>query len=313
MKKYFSLLVLLALFSVQFVAAFIYSSPTHAADVLECVSGGTSTVKSKDVCQTAYAAAKKTGNTASANCSKKSGTNKSDCNIGARAGAKAQQAIVKAAATSNKKLGDVCNKNKLGSSYDACVKVFYTAKGTKGAEDGHKLADVCGKKPKKATTAYSACQKAWQAAAVAKAKKVGASAGSADVCKDILGGDKAVKACKAEYTKAKNAADAAGINKCDTVVTYFDFDCGTAKTTSGGRQNPIVSLLLTILSWVTGLVSMAAIGGIIYGGILYAGAQDNSGQTQKGIMYVVNSTIALLLWFAAFALINYIVPGGLFT
>lgn len=234
-------------------------------------------IASREACKKAYDIAYKSG-TKKANCSES--PSKNSCADGAKAGATAFKNTVKAV-------------------------------GKAGADAGKSQKETCKKYNQ--PTNQKTCKSAWSAQTIAKAKETGKAATSEDACKDLLGGDKAVKACKAEYTKAKNAADAAGINKCDTVVTYFDFDCGTAKTTSGGRQNPIVSLLLTILSWVTGLVSMAAIGGIIYGGILYAGAQDNSGQTQKGIMYVVNSTIALLLWFAAFALINYIVPGGLFT
>ncbi|MBI3494819.1 hypothetical protein HY004_02450, partial [Candidatus Saccharibacteria bacterium] len=238
-------------------------------------------IDARNACQSAFDTSYKYGTISSAKCS--SSKNKDACETGASAGKAAKISFT----NSVKQTGtDGANNNK--SQVDSCSK-YHNA------------------------TNISTCKKAWSAQVIVKAKETAVNAKSADDCKGILGGSKAEKACKEAFTKAKNAADAAGINKCDTVVTYFDFDCGSAKTTSGGRQNPIVSLLLTVLSWVTGLVSMAAIGGIIYGGILYAGAQDNSGQTQKGIMYVVNSTIALLLWFAAFALINYIVPGGLFS
>lgn len=102
-------------------------------------------------------------------------------------------------------------------------------------------------------------------------------------------------------------------NDCAGVATFFDFGCTGTDVKKGGDANPIVATMLTALSWFTGLVALATVGGIVYGGILYASAQDNAGQTQKGIMYVVNSSMGLILWMSAYALINFIVPGGLFN
>jgi hypothetical protein len=55
------------------------------------------------------------------------------------------------------------------------------------------------------------------------------------------------------------------------------------------------------------------VGGVVYGGFLYLTARDNSGQTQKGITIITNSSVALIAWGFAYALINFIVPGGLFN
>jgi len=64
---------------------------------------------------------------------------------------------------------------------------------------------------------------------------------------------------------------------------------------------------------VTSLVVLAVVGGIVYGGFLYLSARDNSGQTQKGVTVITNSIVALIAWVFTYALINFIVPGGLFN
>ena len=183
-------------------------------------------------------------------------------------------------------------------------------------------AGVEASKSQKNTCKYSnkdvnkICKDAWQTAAVAKAKEIGAKASSESACNGLPGGSKAKDSCKKAYTDAKNKAGQKGKSECGTgdeaVATYFDI-CGGGDPTKGGKDNPIITIMLTIVSWMTGLVSLAAVGGILYGGILYTTAQDNAGQTQKGILFIVNATIGLVLWFAAYALINYIVPGGVFT
>lgn len=133
--------------------------------------------------------------------------------------------------------------------------------------------------------------------------------GTYDACK--YGKLEGLRVKAASATPANVAANAK--NDCAGVATYFDFGCTGTDVKKGGDQNPIVAMMITALSWFTGLVALATVGGIVYGGILYASAQDNTGQTQKGIMYVVNSSMGLILWMSAYALINFIVPGGLFN
>ena len=135
-----------------------------------------------------------------------------------------------------------------------------------------------------------------------------------DIYKACANGKVKGKTQKKDDDKAKDSpASTAGKNDCAGVGTYFDLGCSGKDTKKGGSDNPIIALLLTVLSWITGLVALATVGGIVYGGILYTSAQDNTGQTQKGITYIVNSAIGLILWISAYALINFIVPGGLFA
>lgn len=113
---------------------------------------------------------------------------------------------------------------------------------------------------------------------------------------------------------AKDNAAANAEHKCSGIPTFFEFGCDAAGSNKekSGNESPISQILFTILSWLTGLVTLAAIGGIIYGGILYSSAGGNASQTQKGISFVLNAVIGLLLWIGTYAIINFIVPGGLF-
>lgn len=234
----------------------------------------------KTSCVNAYETAYKSGVKA-ANCSSKSSKDKTACELGAKAGAKAFKDSVKLV-------------------------------GTNGASAGKSKDKTCSKY-KKNKTNLKTCNDAWTAQAVVIAKDKGKKAKSEDDCKGVIGGSKAVKACKEAFQDAKNTAANKPVKDCAGVSTFFEFNCSTdSNTAKGGRENPIVSLMLTILAWVSGLVALATVGAIVYGGILYTTAQDNAAQTQKGIMYVVDSVIGLILWFSAFALINFIVPGGLF-
>ena len=39
-------------------------------------------------------------------------------------------------------------------------------------------------------------------------------------------------------------------------------------------------------------------------------ARGNAGQTQKGIVAIINALIGIVLYALAFAIINFLVPGG---
>ena len=60
-------------------------------------------------------------------------------------------------------------------------------------------------------------------------------------------------------------------------------------------------------------VTIAVIAGIIYGAVLYTSAGGKSDQAQKAIGIIRGAMIALLLYFAMYAILNFLVPGGLFS
>lgn len=79
---------------------------------------------------------------------------------------------------------------------------------------------------------------------------------------------------------------------------------------SSFQSNPIVQTLTAILALLAGGVGLAVVGGIVWGGILYMTARGNSSQTQQAITVIINSCIGLLLFIFMFAIINFLIPGG---
>lgn len=101
---------------------------------------------------------------------------------------------------------------------------------------------------------------------------------------------------------------------CGSVKTFFDFSCGSGTSNkSGGSDNPIFRILLTVIAWLTAGVMVAVIGGIIYGGFLYMTAQANASQTQKGIQIIVDAVIGLIAFGLMWTLLNFIIPGGIYA
>lgn len=227
----------------------------------------------------------------------------------------------------DRKNDSVCN-SRSGDVKDACNDGFRGGKskrkseieadGKKGAESKKSKSNAC--RSYRNEDERKTCEKAYDSEVVAMAKKAGKEAGDkgeSSPCGRVFGGSKAKEACKKSFDAAvkaaKRRADAQGKNTCAGVETFFKFNCSGASTDEGGNKNPIVRLGLAILGWITALVAVAVVGGIVYGGFLYMTAQDNSGQTQKGITVIINSVVALILWIFAYVVINFLVPGGLFS
>jgi len=97
--------------------------------------------------------------------------------------------------------------------------------------------------------------------------------------------------------------------------------CGDAKVTilpcnaKGGtdaKDSAIWQTLLLILNILTGGVGIAAVGGIVYGSILYTSAADNAAQTKKAIEIITNVVIGVVAYGVMYLVLNYIIPGGIF-
>lgn len=58
------------------------------------------------------------------------------------------------------------------------------------------------------------------------------------------------------------------------------------------------------------LVGIAAVGGIIYGSILYTTAGGSSENTKKGMTIIKDTIIGVIVYILMYVLLNYIIPGG---
>ena len=94
-------------------------------------------------------------------------------------------------------------------------------------------------------------------------------------------------------------------------------DCGDAKTViikcAGSGEDALADILKQIIIILSIGIGVAAVGGIVYGAMLYTTARDSSSQTEKGMEVIRNVVIGILLYIFMIALINWLVPGGVIT
>lgn len=88
--------------------------------------------------------------------------------------------------------------------------------------------------------------------------------------------------------------------------TAFSFgDCKKSGVT-------ISCLIAELMQFLTVLVGIAVVAGITVGGITYSTGSGNPARTQKGVNIILNSILGLLLFLFMFAIINFLIPGGVF-
>lgn len=93
----------------------------------------------------------------------------------------------------------------------------------------------------------------------------------------------------------------------DSATTSFQFN---GKGGSNGKVC-ISDLVTEVMHFLTGLAGIAVVVGIMMGGIKISTAQGNAGQLEQGIGMIVNSVVGLILYILMFAIINFMVPGGI--
>lgn len=76
------------------------------------------------------------------------------------------------------------------------------------------------------------------------------------------------------------------------------------------RCGSIPSVVNTIINFLAIGVGIAVVGGIVWGALLYTTSNGDSGKAQQGITVIVNAVIGLLVFIFMYAIINFIVPGG---
>lgn len=100
------------------------------------------------------------------------------------------------------------------------------------------------------------------------------------------------------------SADCGGV---DTSIINCD------ETGQGGIENSGVwGILLLAINILTAGVGIAAVGGIVYGAILYTSAGGSQEQTKKAIGIITNVAIGVVAYALMFAALNFLIPGGVF-
>lgn len=105
---------------------------------------------------------------------------------------------------------------------------------------------------------------------------------------------------------------------CDPATTSCCGGVQTAiiqcKQTGGGttEDTGLWGVLLLAINILTAGVGVAAIGGIVYGSILYTSAGGSPEQVKKAIGIITNVVIGVVAYALMFSLLNFLIPGGLF-
>lgn len=98
----------------------------------------------------------------------------------------------------------------------------------------------------------------------------------------------------------------------EAVKTKFNFGC-IGNDYDGDQLNPILDVAYAIIRFLSIGVGIVLVGSIIWAGIQYSSSQGNPEQTQAAKNRIQNAVVGLVLYMFIYALIQYLVPGGLFT
>lgn len=147
----------------------------------------------------------------------------------------------------------------------------------------------------------------------ASIKECGKKANDAETCeRDFEACEKRYKK-KAEIKGCENRViqkyDSGGY-KCgkgdNAIRTKFNLGC------SGNVDSPIKDLAYALVSFLSAGVGVVIVIAIIAAGIRYSTSEGNPEATMQAKRNIQNALIGLIIYIFTFAILNYLVPGGLF-
>ncbi len=95
--------------------------------------------------------------------------------------------------------------------------------------------------------------------------------------------------------------------QCGATKTSIDFGC------KAEGVDTVTSVLLYVINFLAVGVGIAVVGGIVWGGLVYAQSDGDSGKVKEAIDIIRNAIIGLVLFIFMYAIVNFLVPGGLFN
>lgn len=104
------------------------------------------------------------------------------------------------------------------------------------------------------------------------------------------------------------AASAASCGKTQTSI----ISCPEGSETDA-ESSAVWQLLLMALNIMTAGIGILAVGGIVYGSILYTTAADKAEQTKKARGIITNVVIGIVAYGLMYLVLNFLIPGGIFS
>ncbi len=92
---------------------------------------------------------------------------------------------------------------------------------------------------------------------------------------------------------------------------------GDSKTTTSidigcvGKGNAITDATFAIIRFLTNGVGIVIVASLVVAGIQYTSSKGEPNETAKAIKRIQSNVVALLMFIFAYAMLNYIIPGGL--
>ena len=80
----------------------------------------------------------------------------------------------------------------------------------------------------------------------------------------------------------------------------------------GVQDSGLWGLLMLAINILTAGVGVAALGGIVYGAVLYTTAGGDPGRVKKAITILTDVGIGIVAYALMWSLLNFLVPGGIF-
>lgn len=108
---------------------------------------------------------------------------------------------------------------------------------------------------------------------------------------------------------------AAAQQKCGDVDTSIIGGnvCKGVNDKSGKPEDSAAwKLLLLALNIMTAGIGILAVGGIVYGALMYTTSSDNQDQTKKAKEIIRNVVIGIVAYAGMYLLLNFLIPGGIF-
>jgi len=99
---------------------------------------------------------------------------------------------------------------------------------------------------------------------------------------------------------------------CGKVETSFDLQCQGVDAAASNANNPIFHVLIIAVNFMAVAVGLVVLFFVIWGALTYTTSDGDSGKAQKGISYITNAILALILFLGMYAITNFLIPGGLF-
>jgi len=118
-------------------------------------------------------------------------------------------------------------------------------------------------------------------------------------------------ACTGNQIEVEEDGKKICVESCGGVRTAI-LSCSGSKEATDVEGTGIWAILILVLNIMTGMVALAAVGGIAYAAILYASAEDKSAQVQQAKEKIFGVVMGLVLFAGMYAILQFLIPGGIF-